>query len=145
MATYSGQNVEDLLEEIASRCLRNAARAVERFANACDEREAVCADADLAFAGAIARATVINLHHRQGRGEVDDMAAARIGLTLVETLRLVVAHTNRVMDGASPLPYNRSVTVAFPHESDHLPRRTARCTEPSLRTPIRSAGDRRVP
>lgn len=127
--------MELLLEEIAGRCLRNARRAAATLAAPRDERDEVSARADLEFAGAIAWATVINLHHRQCSGHVDDMAAARIGLVLHETLQLVAAHISGVMDGPREATDNRPIDVGSPREADLLP--TSMTPAPNASSPVR--------
>ncbi|MCX9078874.1 MAG: hypothetical protein OIN84_12965, partial [Candidatus Methanoperedens sp.] len=113
-AAYSGQNVELLLAQIAHRCLRAVTRArrVLTYATERNDHQALAsAHADICFHGAIARAMVRRLDHHQQRGEIDDMAVARIGLDLATTLRLVETtpdHPYRVMVSSAPSSYHGS-------------------------------------
>ncbi len=128
--------MELLLAQIALRCLRNATRARSTLAWARergDERGVASAEADLGFAGAVARATVTSLHHRHRRGEIDDMAAAQIGVQLVETLRLVAtAHTSGVMVETLPTSYHPADFPGILCESTFLSPAHGQAIRPSL-------------
>ncbi|MBE7453857.1 MAG: hypothetical protein HS111_34805 [Kofleriaceae bacterium] len=119
--------MELLLAQIACRCVRNATRARRVLLYAAERNDAMgmaSAEADLLFAGAVARAVVSRLDHHRRAGNVSDMAMAAIGLDLALALRLVGGggHPNGVIATPGRVSYDGSDVAETVWDSDRVPR-----------------------